>query len=125
MDNNNSQKFADLWPSASLLRATTAVSRPPKTLCLTCFRKQSQQKQTHLLLVVCQWWLVSLLIKLSIGSENCDLSLSEFSQILAQLVIINCKLHEHIMFGSMIKHDHNLFVIAFCVLLDFMFGLVS
>ena len=33
---------------------------PSTIVCLKCLRKQSQQKQTCLLLVVCQWWLVSL-----------------------------------------------------------------
>ena len=33
MDNNNSQSFADLWPSACLLRAATAISRPSEHYC--------------------------------------------------------------------------------------------
>ena len=33
MDNNNSQLFADLWPSACLLKAATAVSRPSEYYC--------------------------------------------------------------------------------------------
>ena len=33
MDNNNNQSFADLWPSACLLRATTAVSKPSEHYC--------------------------------------------------------------------------------------------
>ena len=33
MVNNNSQPFADLWPSAYLLRAATAVSRPSEYSC--------------------------------------------------------------------------------------------
>ena len=34
MDNNNSQSFADLWPSACLLRAITAISRPSEHFCM-------------------------------------------------------------------------------------------
>ena len=34
MDNNNSQSFADLWPSAYLLRAATAISRPSEYYCM-------------------------------------------------------------------------------------------
>ena len=34
MDNNNSQSFANLWPSACLLRAATAVSRPSEHYCM-------------------------------------------------------------------------------------------
>ena len=33
---------------------------PSTIVCLTCLRKQLKQKQPCLLLVVCQWWLVSL-----------------------------------------------------------------
>ena len=33
MVNNNSQPFVDLWPSACLLRAAMAVSRPSKHYC--------------------------------------------------------------------------------------------
>ena len=73
MDNNNSQSFGDLSPSVCLLSATTAISRPLNTgVHLTHLKKQPQ---TCLLLVVVQWWFVSLLIKLLIGSENCALSL--------------------------------------------------
>ena len=34
MVNNNSQPFADLWPSAYLLRAATVVSRPSEHYCM-------------------------------------------------------------------------------------------
>ena len=34
MDNINSQPFAHLWPSAYLLRATTAISRPSEHYCM-------------------------------------------------------------------------------------------
>ena len=33
MVNNNSRPFADLWPSAYLLRAATAISRPSEHYC--------------------------------------------------------------------------------------------
>ena len=33
MVNNNSQPLTNLWPSACLLRATTAISRPSKHYC--------------------------------------------------------------------------------------------
>ena len=33
MDNNNSQPFADLWPSACLFRAVTAISKPSEHYC--------------------------------------------------------------------------------------------
>ena len=34
MVNNNSQPFADLWPSACLLRAAAAISRPSEYYCM-------------------------------------------------------------------------------------------
>ena len=34
MVNNNSQPFANLWPSAYLLRAAAAVSRPSEHYCM-------------------------------------------------------------------------------------------
>ena len=34
MDNNNSQSFANLWPSACLLGAATAISRPSEHSCM-------------------------------------------------------------------------------------------
>ena len=34
MDNNNSQSFANQWPSACLFRAATAVSRPSEHHCM-------------------------------------------------------------------------------------------
>ena len=46
-----------------LLRAATSVLRHLSTIvCLKCLKKQSQQKHICLLLVVCQWWLISLLL---------------------------------------------------------------
>ena len=35
MVNNNSQPFANLWPSACLLRAAAAVSRASKHYCMS------------------------------------------------------------------------------------------
>ena len=70
MDNNN---FGDLQPSTCFCHShfkTIQALRMSDTL-----KKQSQQKQAFLLLVAAQWWFVSLLIKLLIGSENCALSL--------------------------------------------------
>ena len=34
MVSNNSQRFADLWPSACLLRDATAISRPSEHYCM-------------------------------------------------------------------------------------------
>ena len=62
--------------STCLLRAATAVSRSSEYYCMSDMaQKAVPEKQTCLLLVVCQWWLVSLWMDPSIGSENCALSL--------------------------------------------------
>ena len=59
MDNKNSQSFADIKPSACLLRDATAVSTLLSTnVQLICLRKQSQQKQTCLL-----FYSVSMVVK--------------------------------------------------------------
>ena len=79
-DSNNHQSLGDLLPSACMVRAATRLPQPfqgylSTSVCLTCLKKWPQYRQTCLALVEVQWWFISLLIKLSNGSENCILSL--------------------------------------------------
>ena len=73
MDNNNSQSFADLWSSVCLLRAATAILRPSEHYCMPEMPQKAVPEKADLFTFAS--WLVSLLIKLSIGSENWALSL--------------------------------------------------
>ena len=66
---NNGQLFDDLHPSACLLRAATAISGKSEHWCtFDTPHKATPIKQTCLLVIVAQWCLVGLSMKLSIGT---------------------------------------------------------
>ena len=77
MDSNASKSFSNVQLSACLLRITTCNHFKAIQALGTSDMLQTPVfiKADLLLLVVFYWWFVSLLIKLSIGNDNCVLSL--------------------------------------------------